>query len=611
MGQSGLTPETLAAGLLSIREPALSPDGCTFAFTMAAGGRQHVFTMAAAGSLPRQITTGIHGFAHLAWAPDGSRIAAVSRGGIWVMDPDGRELRCISRHVGGDDWPTWWPDGSRILFSSRRRGWTQWFSLPADGAGEAVRHTAGPRDFAHADISPDGQTLAYDSRCRDNPDRCEVWIVPAAGGEARCLTPPGDVWEVSPKWTADGQLIVVSETPEDGWARLTRLSPADPDERTPLTDGPYEDLPLRPSPRGERMAYLRVVEGAHELYVAGADGGGGRKVACEPAFLDVVGFSADGRAVFVLRRTPVEVPHLARIDVASGACEPVTQPNFPGLRCSDLVLPERVHYRNREGDEIEAWLWTPPPVAAGDDGGAPLLVHAHGGPHGFNRYDWNARHQLLVANGYGILAPDFRGSTGHGRRHRQGHYRRWGEADTDDLVDGAAWAVENLAWVSRDRLGIVGGSYGGYMVHTAVTRHPDVFRCAVASSGDSDIYESYQHGDRPGRLDLWQQMGDPEANRRLYRDASPLFRAEDIETPLLVLHGTEDRSVVPLMAQLMEEALRGQKKLYEIKWYEGKGHGGGTAEQNLDAIERTLRFLDLHLKRDGQDIPAPHAAGSD
>ncbi|KKL63099.1 hypothetical protein LCGC14_2178470, partial [marine sediment metagenome] len=125
MKKPAVTPDILAAGLLAIGEPTLSPDGSTFAFTMDAGGRQHVFTMPAEGAFPLQITTGIHGFAHPAWAPDGSRIAAVSRDGIWVMSPDGRDIKCISRHTGGDDWPQWWPDGRSVLFSSRRRGWTQ------------------------------------------------------------------------------------------------------------------------------------------------------------------------------------------------------------------------------------------------------------------------------------------------------------------------------------------------------------------------------------------------------------------------------------------------------------------------------------------------------
>ncbi len=610
MDKPVLTPEIIAAGLLGVGEPTLSPDGGTLVFTLEAGGRRHIFTMPAGGGFPRQITTGIHGFAHPAWAHDGGRLAAACRDGIWTMNADGGELRCISRHVGGDDWPMWWPDDSRILFSSRRRGWTQWFSLPASGEGPAVCHTGAARDFGHADISPDGRLIACDTRCRSNPDRCEVWIVPADGGDARCLTAPGDIWEVSPKWTAAGQLVIVSETPEDGWARLTRVDPADPAVRVPLTDGPREDLPPRLAADGSRMAFLRVVEGAHELHVAGADGSGARRVDASPAFLDIVGFSYGGEAVLVLRRSPAEVPHLARIDLASGAREALTRPDLPGFLCADFTLPERVHYSNREGDRIEAWLWTPPQAAGGQDPHAPLLISAHGGPHGFNRYDWNARFQFLVANGYGILAPDFRGSTGHGRRHRQGHYRRWGQADTDDLLDGAAWAVENLSWLAADRLGVIGGSYGGYLVHCAVTRSPELFRCAVASSGDTDIYESYQHGDRPGRLDLWQQMGDPEANRDGYREASPLFKAEDIQTPLLVLHGTKDRSVVPLMAELMEEALRGQKKLYEVKWYEGQGHGGGTAENAQDSLERTLRFLDRHLKGDGQDIPGPYAPSS-
>ncbi|HET9757429.1 MAG TPA: prolyl oligopeptidase family serine peptidase, partial [Candidatus Limnocylindrales bacterium] len=207
--------------------------------------------------------------------------------------------------------------------------------------------------------------------------------------------------------------------------------------------------------------------------------------------------------------------------------------------------------------------------------------------------------KLLLANaGYAFLDVDFRGSTGYGRAFRQANHGEWGHADTHDLIDARRWAGEQ-PW-SDGRFAIYGGSYGGYLVLSALVEEPSLWAAGVDLYGDSEIAESFRHGDRPGRLDLLKMMGAPDDPTRAesYRRGSPVYRAEQIEAPLLILHGRKDKRVVPLMTERMVEALEIEDKVHEVHWYDDEAHGWERRENRRDAFERILAFLRLHLPSD-------------
>jgi dipeptidyl aminopeptidase/acylaminoacyl peptidase len=131
----------------------------------------------------------------------------------------------------------------------------------------------------------------------------------------------------------------------------------------------------------------------------------------------------------------------------------------------------------------------------------------------------------------------------------------------------------------------------------ALVEEPGLWRAGVDLFGDSEIAESYRHGDRPGRLDLQRMMGSPddEGRAHAYRRGSPVYRAERIEAPLLILHGRKDKRVVPLMTERMVEALEIEGKTFEVHWYDDEGHGWERRENRRDAYERTLAFLRTHV----------------
>jgi dipeptidyl aminopeptidase/acylaminoacyl peptidase len=266
------------------------------------------------------------------------------------------------------------------------------------------------------------------------------------------------------------------------------------------------------------------------------------------------------------------------------------------------AVGERVAITARDGLRVEGTLWRPN-GATGKRGGrrVPTVIFPHGGPTGQAFRSFQPFKQLLVAEGFALFDVDFRGSTGYGRTFRRANYDEWGHADVFDLIDAARWAAEQ-PWCDG-RLGIYGGSYGGYMVLCALVEEPAMWRAGVDLYGDSDIGDSYRHGDRPGRIDLHKMMGSPDDPERaeVYRRGSPVYRAERIQAPLLILHGRKDKRVVPLMTERMVEALEIEDKFHEVKWYDDEAHGWEQRENRRDAFTRILTFLKTHLGDDAAD----------
>ncbi|MGH2513524.1 MAG: alpha/beta hydrolase family protein, partial [Candidatus Limnocylindrales bacterium] len=267
------------------------------------------------------------------------------------------------------------------------------------------------------------------------------------------------------------------------------------------------------------------------------------------------------------------------------------------LRSSPWITPERIRFNARDGLPIEATLWRPPADSGRRDGGRiPAIVHTHGGPTWQNLRAWQPFSQLLAHEGFALLDVDFRGSTGYGRAFREANHGEWGHADAFDCIDGGRW-LASQPWCDG-RLAVFGGSYGGYLALCSLVEEPALWAAGIDLYGDSEIAESYRHGDRPGRLDLQRQMGSPEdpAAAEAYRRGSPLYHAERLEAPLLILHGRKDRRVVPLMSEKMLEALVIEDKHHEIHWYDEEGHGWEQRANRRDAFERILAFLKLHLR---------------
>jgi dipeptidyl aminopeptidase/acylaminoacyl peptidase len=641
-GGRGLTIEGIVA-VEAPREFRIGPRDRVVAYTAEAAGARQLFLLSLRGviGLPTQLTASERDVSDPRWSPDGRRLAYVRDEEIWQVETDGsRSVRVVAK-PGGGTMPRWSPDGRELAFMSRRRGWSQvWVvDAPVPRRGRPRRDARAPEprvvtppgiDVDGFDWSPDGTRLVISAQqVPDRLDTSQIAVVDLASGMVEVIA-GSDSIDVGARWLPDGSIVYVSDA--SGWFQVVRSS-AGGRERLALTEGEREHgepsgtegfAPL-PSPDGRHLAYIEVHDGLIDLLVRKLDVGAQSKrgrgrppkvprvaVADEPQRISPwdgvwrpVGWLPDGAWVAAVGEDETRSQDLWLLPVpgvtADDARPRRVTSSLPAvldaaLRADRIPAGERVRITARDGRLVEGTLWRPV-EATGQRGGRPVptIINPHGGPTWQAYRVFNPFRLLLAQEGYAFLDVDFRGSTGYGREFRLANRGEWGHADVHDLVDAGRWARDQ-SW-SDGRLAIHGGSYGGYMVLCALVDEPAMWSAGIDMYGDSEITESYRHGDRVGRLDLQRMMGGPDEPGRgdLYRRGSPVYRAERIEAPVLLLHGRKDKRVVPLMTERMVEALEIESKVHEVHWYDDEGHGWERRENRRDAYERIVRFLRTHL----------------
>jgi dipeptidyl aminopeptidase/acylaminoacyl peptidase len=631
------------------REFRVHPRDPVVAFTAPVGDARQLFTLGLRGGARLQVTASDKDVSDPDWSPDGRRLAYVRDTAIRAVEADGSQSALVTDHPAGNTIPRWSPDGRTVAFVSRRRGWSQVWTiespLPRRGRPPSSPTQREPRPLTSSGIdvedfawSPDGRSIAVMGQRDADLRTSQIAVVDVATGAEEVVAGSG-AWETAGRWTPDGGLVFVSDA--DGWFQVVHLS-AGARVRTTLTEGEREhgepggEWGFRPlaSPDGRRVVHVEVHDGLVDLVVRPLPGTRGRArpehgrvVNPWPGVWRAAGWLADGTALVAIgesERRPQDVWLLPVPGAAAGRRSSPQRPRQvtdslpavlrPAFLGGAFVEGERFAFEARDGRSVEGTLWRPPeashrsggssasPAGTLGDSGVPIVVVPHGGPTWQAYRAWNPFKQLLVREGFAVADIDFRGSTGYGREFRQANHGEWGHGDVHDLVDGARWLAAH-DWADG-RLAIYGGSYGGYMVLAALVDEPGMWRAGVDLYGDSEIAESFRHGDRVGRLDLERQMGRPDdgAAAGLYRRGSPVYRAERMEAPLLILHGRKDKRVVPLMSERIVEALEIEGKHHEVVWYDDEAHGWKKPETKRDAFNRILAFLRRHVL--GDEAPA-------
>jgi len=595
-GEKPSGPITLE--MISIWETAsggafnLSPDGRRLVFCMDKDGYSNLFVMDYPMGSPHQITAQNTDFDKAWWSPDSKRLAVIGDDKLWVMNADGSNPLQLTEYDAPDSEPRWSPDGKSIAFYSRRKGWDQIWVIRASG-GEPRLVTTAPADAYNLSWSPDSRQVAYTVESLDDLLNADIWIAPVSGGEAVRLTEPDSSFDIAPDWSADGKEIAyVSDA--DGWDHIW-LVDVKTHQRRQLTRGECEDASPRWSPDGKRIAFTRNINGRYHLMTVSPAGGEPLRVSSREGQHIIKSWFPDSTRILAAFSSPRHYPEIYEFAVESAptAGRRITYTWPGGVNPNELVDPEFITFKARDGLAIHGHLYKPGNLKPGQR--VPAIIYPHGGPTADFGYSWLPECQYLAQEGYAVFGIEFRGSTGYGKAFRIANFGEWGNQDLFDLVDGAQY-LRSLDWIDGEHIGIYGGSYGGYMVLCAMARTPEVFACGVTLYGDSEIAESYRHGDRIGRLDLERQMGTPEENPQGYRRGSPLYYAEQVQNPILFLHGEEDMRVVPLMSQKMIEALKIENKFYQAHFYPGEGHGFRDPANVLDSYQRTMDFFERYLK---------------
>ena len=261
------------------------------------------------------------------------------------------------------------------------------------------------------------------------------------------------------------------------------------------------------------------------------------------------------------------------------------------LKMADMIP---ISYKSRDGLTINGYLTLPKDSS---DKNLPVIVNPHGGPWARNRWGFNSEVQFLANRGYAVLQMNFRGSTGYGRNFKEIGFKQWGKSMQDDVTDGVHWLI-NEGIADKDRIGIYGGSYGGYATLAGVTFTPELYACGVDYVGPSNIFTLLNS--LPPYWELYRQMfyemvGNPEDDKELLEEISPVFHVDKIKAPLFVAQGANDPRVKQAESDQIVEALESKGIDVQYMLKENEGHGFHNEENRMEFYNAMIEFLNKHM----------------
>ncbi|NOT31016.1 MAG: alpha/beta fold hydrolase [Planctomycetes bacterium] len=309
-----------------------------------------------------------------------------------------------------------------------------------------------------------------------------------------------------------------------------------------------------------------------------------------------VSFEQGGKRLACYVNGDASPSNLYLLDLASGAHERLTDALNPAIAESHLVEAEVVRYPSFDGLAVPALLYQPRGAASTQR--APAIVWVHGGPGGQSRRGYNPMIQHLVNHGYAVLAVNNRGSSGYGKTFFHLDDRKHGDVDLKDCIFGRRY-LESLDWVDGERVAIMGGSYGGYMVCAALAFAPDEFDAGLDIFGVTNWIRTLENIPAwwaEARDGLFAELGDPATDRASLEQRSPLIHAKNITKPLLVVQGKNDPRVLEAESQEIVAAVKANGVAVEYVLFPDEGHGFRNKENRIRASEAYLAFLEKHLR---------------
>jgi dipeptidyl aminopeptidase/acylaminoacyl peptidase len=580
--------------------PSLSPDGSRLAFISNLSGQFQAWTVAADGGWPAPVTAMDEAVMGLAWSPDGRwLLLVVAPGGgnntqVHVVRPDGSGLRRLTS--GGSETNTatgWSPQGLVMMATNERTrsGMDALLVDPETGESTPVADLGGVGGIG--DVSPDGRH-ALVVRVRQRGD-ADVVAVDLVGGQEIGLTPhTGPAVNACPRFSAGGWVYLVTSMGRER-AALGRLRFADALAGRPApveivaerSDAELDDLAVD----GERRTGVLTwnVGGRSELELVDLESGASRPGPTPPAeVVASVSLSRDGSRLAIAAGGPASPPNIWTWDAGDERLVQATHGAPPGIDLGTLIRPELVRFPAHDGLELSGWLFRASRAAG------PLVIQFHGGPEAQARPVWSPLTASLLEAGISMFVPNVRGSSGFGKT--------FVNLDNGALRFGAIRDIEACARYVLDngiarpgQLGIMGGSYGGYMTIAGITEYPDLFDAACDICGVVNFETFFAHT-QPWMAAISKvEYGDPETEAELLRSLSPIHRIDRARTPTLVVHGANDTNVPVVEAEQVVENLRRRDVPVDYLLFPDEGHGVTKTENLQTMTQAIVRWFQQYL----------------
>jgi dipeptidyl aminopeptidase/acylaminoacyl peptidase len=605
--------------------PRWSPDGKNIAFLSTHEGQPGIWMSGVERRIPRLVAAVrdtnffiTYAGESFAWSPDSRMIAYVSaseepdrdavdgssrnddprvidriqyksrtsfsdrlRTHVWITDVDAPQPRQITSGPFYDHALSFSPKGDEIAFLSNHESDpdannnSDIFAVNLQGQVRQITNTAGC-EYEPA-WSPDGKWIAYTATKRDVTtidsvaEDTHVWLSNSTGSDRRELTVTFDRRSRSPRWSSDSRSIFFLAS-DHGMTRIHHIE--------------IECL------RGSECIGIFP-----DTYAALVRNQAGNTVALPlPDKFQISSFSQSSGSNSLWAFTLSDSTHPPEVWTGifgrKETMRRLTAHNDALIASVDSVEPQSISCKGFDGTQIDGWLIKP--LGWREDRKYPLILSIHGGPHGMYGYAFNSTFQVYAARGYAVLYLNPRGSSGYGQKFSDGTINEWGGGDYRDLMAGVDEALRRYSWIDPNRMGVTGGSYGGFMTNWIITQTPR-FKAAVAAASLSNLVSFYS-------TSLYQDLihaefgGFPWDNYDLLWQWSPLRYVRQAQTPTLFIHGESDNDVHITQAEEMYMALRRRGVETALLRYPREGHGLREPKHRVDALERTLAWFDRFLK---------------
>lgn len=589
---------------------AFTADESRILFSSDATGVFNVYSVPVAGGKPTQLTKSTTNATRVVTCfPADERFLFTSdQGGnelnhLYVQDKDGASKDLTPGEKTKADFFGWAGDLKSFYVLTNERD-PQFFDLYRYSVEGYSRDMVfqNPGGFNVSDVSMDGRWIAL-TKVRNNADS-NVFVVDlkAPKAEPTLITPhEGNISHGVATFTPDSKALYYTSNAgrEFDAVRsyvLVGLAEGAKNHQT-VEEAPWDIAATYFSWDGKLRVTAVNADARTQIKVI--DTATGKPLAL-PEFprADIAGLtiSRSGKKIAFYVNGDTSPSNLHVLDIASGKVAKLTDTLNPAMKAEHLVDSQNIRYKSFDGLEIPALLYKPHGASATSK--VPALVWVHGGPGGQSRTGYSANIQFLVNQGYAVLAVNNRGSSGYGKTFFHADDQNHGEKDLQDCIYGRKH-LETLDWVDAKKVGIIGGSYGGFMVCAALTLAPDAFDVGVNIFGVTNwlrTLTSIPPWWADFKESLYAEMGDPEKDKERLTRISPLFQAKNIKKPFLVIQGANDPRVLQVESDEIVEAAKKNGVPVEYVVFPDEGHGFQRKENRITAAEKQLAFLDKHLK---------------
>jgi dipeptidyl aminopeptidase/acylaminoacyl peptidase len=591
----------------SVGGPAWSPDGREVSFRTNLTGRDNLWKVNASGGWPIQLAQSDDRQHGATWSPDGRWI-------VYQQDQGGNELWDLYAvpSAGGDvinltstpdvreESPHWSPDGRHLAVEYKPQASTVYDIAVMDWPSHQVRKLTNEATKDHSwemvAWSPDGKRI-YANRGDVTFTDSDIYAIDLASGQVENLTPhQGKILYMAAALSPDGKALLITSTQKGGYFNVARLNVGSRQIHW-VTDTQWEATANDISPDGKWFAYAVNEDGRSDIYLGEMATGLSHKLDFPAGVNEFAGnphaFSPQSDRLLIEHESSTKPADIWIYNLKTRTSTQLTFSAVASLASAPLPQSQIVHYKSFDGKMISALLWVPFNLQR--DGSNPALVLPHGGPTGQTQDYWSPRIAAFVSRGYVCIAPNVRGSTGYGMDFQRANYQDLGGGDLEDEVYAARF-LQETGYVDAKKIGITGGSYGGYMTLIALGKTPNTWAAGVELYGIINWFTMLQHEDP--LLQEYEKglLGDPEKDRAVYENASPIKYIHDVKAPLLVLQGANDPRVPKEEAEQIVEALQKDGKTVDVHYYPNEGHGFAKRENQIDSIQRTLEWFDQYLK---------------